>query len=72
MSIDDVNNYAVNNNIYLSNQELVFTYNFIKDNYLYILNDINSFDFSKYKTNYTDVNYNKINELIIKYKKYVI
>ena len=69
MNINDVNNFAINNNITLSEEELIFTYNFIKKNYLVLLNDPNLLDMNKYKDRYSEENYNKINELIDNYKK---
>ena len=48
MSIDDFNGMALDQGINLSKSELDFSYNFIKDNWLDVFNDYDSFDFSKY------------------------
>ena len=69
MSYEDINNFAIKKNIYLSSNELVFIYNFIKDNYLDIIDNPNNFDLKDYKDNFTKDNYEKINKLINEYKK---
>ena len=69
MSIDDINNFAINNNIYLSHNELKFIYNYINNNYLLLLEKPNEFDISKYKNIFSNDNYIKISNLIEIYKK---
>ena len=69
MSIIDLNNLALKNDINLNKNELDFTYKFIKDNYIDIINNPNKYNIDDYKNNFTDTNYNKIKELINKYKK---
>jgi hypothetical protein len=64
MSVEDFNRMALEQGINLSNDELEFSYNFIKDNWLDVFNDYDSFDFSKYKKKYSDENYEKIRALI--------
>ena len=49
MDINDVNNFAINNGIGLSNEELDFTYRFIKQNWKNILYNHGIFDIEKYK-----------------------
>ena len=73
MNINDVNNFAVKHNIYLSESELLFIYNYIKKNYNELINNPNSFNFNNYKNNFSKDNFNKINILINEYKdKYII
>ena len=69
LSKDDINNFAIKNNINLSLEELDFTYSFIKKNYLIILNNPNEFNFSLYKDKYSEENFIKINNLIIEYRQ---
>lgn len=69
MSIDDINNFAKNNNIYLSNNELEFIYKYIKNNYLKLIENPNNFSLINYKDNFSNDNYIKINNLINEYKK---
>ena len=64
MSINDFNNMALQQGIELSDKELDFSYNFIKDNWLDIFNNYDSFDFSKYKNKFSNDNYEKICKLI--------
>ena len=71
--MEDINFFAIKNNIILDKKELEFIYNFIKKNYLVILNDPNNFSLSRYKDNFSEENYNKIEKLLNEYrKKYMI
>lgn len=67
MSIDDVRNFAIKKNINLSEDELIFTYNFIKKNYKEILSRPTMVDLDRYKDKYSLENFNKIKVL---YKEY--
>lgn len=64
MSIDDFNKMALDQGINLSKSELDFSYNFIRDNWLDVFNDYDSFDFSKYRNKFSNENYGKICKLI--------
>ncbi len=68
---EDINNFALKNAIYLNNNELDFTYSFIKNNYQKILNNPEAFDYRKYKERYSSANYEKIITLIKKYSVYL-
>ena len=68
MNVYDINNFAINNNIYLSNNELNFIYNYIKNNYSLLIDNPNSFNLEEYKDVFSNDNYIKINNLINKYK----
>ncbi|MDD4796020.1 MAG: hypothetical protein PHG03_05670 [Bacilli bacterium] len=68
---EDVNNFALNNNINLSSCELDFTYNFVKNSYQDILVKPNNFNFSKYQDKFSRDNYFKIEALIKKYSRYL-
>ena len=68
MSKSDINNFALKNNINLNNNELDFIYNFIKTRYKEILNNPNNFSLSRYKNNFSNENFVKINGLINRYK----
>ena len=65
---DDINNFALKNNIYLSNKELD-TINYILQNE--VENLINDSDkvFTNYKNSFTVENYNKISTIFNEYKK---
>lgn len=64
MSINDFNGMALEQGIELSKEELDFSYNFIKDNWLDVFNNYDEFDFSKYKNRFSNDNYKKICMLI--------
>lgn len=70
MSIDDIDNLAKKNDIYLSKDELEYSYKFIKRNYeaLYANPNIN---LNKFRNHYSPENFDKIvkriNELKDKY-----
>lgn len=65
---NDINNFALKNNINLNNNELDFIYNFIKNRYKEILSNPNNFSLTRYKNNFTNENFVKINGLINRYK----
>lgn len=68
---EDVQNFAIKNNVSLSEEELNFTYEFVKKNWRIILSNPNAFHLEKYKDRFTEENYQKINLLIKEYlKKY--
>lgn len=69
MSLNDVNNFAIKNNIYLNNDELDFIYSYIKNNYLKVIDNPYELDISLYKNKFSEENYIKINNLINEYKK---
>ena len=75
MTIDDVSNFAISKNINLSEQELTFTYNFIKKNYKEFFKNPKMFDIERYKNSYTKENFSKItkvyNEYLSKYSNYL-
>lgn len=65
---NDINSFALKNNINLSNNELEFIYNFIKTRYKEVLSNPNNFSLSRYKNNFSNENFVKINGLINHYK----
>lgn len=68
---EDVQNFAIKNNVSLSEEELNFTYEFVKKNWRIILSNPNAFHLEKYKDRFTEENYYKIDLLIKEYlKKY--
>lgn len=68
---EDVQNFAIKNNVSLNEEELNFTYNFVKKNWRIILSNPNAFQLEKYRNQFTEENYVKINSLIKEYiKKY--
>lgn len=67
ISKEDINNFAIKKNINLNESELDFTYNFIKKNWNQILSNPNMLNLDRYKSNYSDENFNKIKTLFNEY-----
>lgn len=67
MTKEDVIKFTQKNDIYLNDQELDFIYRFIKKNYEAVYANPN-IDLTKYKSHFSDENFNKIIKLINKYK----
>ncbi len=75
LTINDLNNLAITKEIYLSPEELEFSYEFIKKNWQNVLSNHGIFDVDKYKEHYSEENFMKIKKLIkeysIKYSNYL-
>ena len=69
LTIDDVNNVAIRNNINLSSDEINFIYTKIKNNYYNLLYGDSSSIFNNLKSNVSSDNYLKIKELFNTYKQ---
>ena len=71
LSMEQVNQFALKNNVELSNEELTFTYKFIKKNWETILSNPNLLNLDKYMQYYTPENFEKIKQLVkVYYQKY--
>ena len=64
---EDVNKFAISKNIYLSNEELNFTYEFIKKNWREILKNPNLFEIERYKDKFSQENFTKVKQLFLEY-----
>ena len=64
---NDINNFAIKNNINLNDNELDFTYNFIKKNYKEVLSNPDLLNLDKYKDNYSEDNFIRIKKLFREY-----
>ena len=64
---EDVNSFALKKNIFLSEDELTFTYDFIKKNWDKILSNPNILNLNRYKEKYSEENFIKISELFKEY-----
>ncbi len=75
LSKEQVNNFALKNNVNLSGLELDFLYVFIKKNYKEILANPNLLNLDRYKTKFSEENFAKIkklfNEYLSKYGSYL-
>ncbi len=68
---EDILNFAQKNDIYLNDNELDFTYNFIKNNYKEAIQNKDTFNLSAYKDKFSKENFPKIEKLIQKYINYL-
>ena len=68
---EDIINFALKKDIRLSNEELDFTYDFIKTHYKEIMKDKHKYNFKDYENNFSKENAEKINKLISEYINYL-
>lgn len=75
LSITDVDNFAKKNGIFFNDEELNFTYQFIKKNWQPILANPATLNLERYKDKYSLENFVKVQKLFkeytIKYKNYL-
>ena len=64
---DQILEFAQKNGVELSPSELEFTHQFVKKNGMEILKNPNHLNLERYKSNYTEENYMKIQKLIPMY-----
>lgn len=64
---EDVASFAHSKNCYLSNEELDFTYTFIKKNWKDILKNPAVFDIDRYKNMYSAENFKKVKQVYTEY-----
>lgn len=64
---EEVNNFAISKNINLSNEELEFTYAFIKKNWEQVIKNPNLLNLERYKDKFTPENFSKIKKLFNEY-----
>lgn len=64
---EDVNNFAVSKNIYLSENELDFTYNFVKKNWEQVIKNPKLLHLERYQNRFSPENFQKIQKLFLEY-----
>ena len=64
---EDVRSFALKNNITFSDDELDFTYHFVKKNWEQILTNPNSLQLYLYKSHFSDENFKKLEKLVTYY-----
>ncbi len=69
LNISDIEKFALNNNINLSNNETNVIYDIMKKNYKDILNGNYDTSFKILKNNLSNDNYEKVKNLFFKYKE---
>lgn len=71
----DVDTFAKKNNIFLNEEELEFTYQFVKKNWQTVIANPNSLNLDRYKDKFSEENLLKIKKLFreysIRYKNYL-
>ena len=68
---EDIINFALKKDIRLSNEELDFTYDFIKKHYKEIKKDKYKYNFNDYENRFSKENAEKIKKLISEYINYL-
>ncbi len=64
---EDVNNFGISKNIYLSEEELNFTYEFLKKNWEQVLNNPKLLNLDRYQNKFSPENFIKIKKLFNEY-----
>lgn len=64
---DDVNNFALSKNVFLSESELEFTYDFVKKNWEQVIKNPKLLHLERYQNNFTPENFGKIQKLFNEY-----
>ena len=67
MKKEDIEKFALSKNCHLSNEELDFTYTFVKKNWKEVIKNPSIFDINRYKNHYSEENFEKIKQV---YKEY--
>lgn len=67
MTIQDVNNFAISKNIYLSAEELNFVYDFISKNWEQVIRNPKLLNLDRYKERFSPENFEKIKKLFLEY-----
>ena len=67
ITIQDVNNFAVSKNIYLSGEELNFVYEFINKNWEQVIKNPKLLNLDRYKDRFSKENFEKIKKLFLEY-----
>lgn len=64
---EDVEQFALSKNVHLSNDELDFTYLFLKKNWQEIIKNPSIFNIDRYKDRYTEENFKKVKQVYLEY-----
>ena len=69
LKLEDISSFANSKNCYLNQQELEFTYNFIKKNWKDVLQNPSLLDLNHYKKFYSEENFYKIKRIYNEYSQ---
>lgn len=64
---EDVNNFAISKNTYLSSEELDFVYAFVKKNWEQVIKNPKLLNLDRYKDHFSPENFIKIKKLFTEY-----
>lgn len=64
---EQISEFALQNNVKLSDEELDFTYNFVKKNWQDVVKNPSLFNIDRYRDKYSLENFKKIKELYSSY-----
>ena len=64
---DDINNFALKNNIFLTEEELDFTYVFVKKNWQTVIANPNALNLERDQDKFSEENFIKIKKLFKEY-----
>lgn len=71
LKMEQVEEFAIKNDVHLSGEELAFTYEFIKKNWEIIFQNPNLLNLERYKSKFSEENFIKIQKLFaMYYRKY--
>lgn len=72
MSQEDIKNFALKEDVILSDDETSFIYTFLTHNWEELLSNPNALVMERYRSHFSEENYNKINNLVNYYRsKYI-
>lgn len=72
MKKEDIQKFAIKNNLTVTKEEIDFIYDFIKNNYEYVLKNPHNFDINKYQNKFSQENFIFLTNLVNKYKRMII
>lgn len=64
---EDINNFALSKNVFLSENELNFTYDFVKKNWEQVIKNPKLLHLERYQNHFSPENYIKIQKLFNEY-----
>lgn len=71
LKIEQVEEFALKNDVQLSSEELAFTYEFVKKNWEIIFQNPNLLNLERYKSKFSEENFVKVQKLFaMYYQKY--
>lgn len=71
LKMEQVEEFALKNDVHLSSEELAFTYEFVKKNWEIIFQNPNLLNLERYKSKFSEENFKKVQKLFaMYYQKY--